>query len=72
MKVSDCLLAWKTEVVAALVTLGVLAVNSGRCVEWLVKVSHIVDEETESIGLCLVLIGDVLLDSVVHEGVLVA
>jgi hypothetical protein len=72
VEVCDCLLAWETEVVAALVTLGVLAVDSRRCVEWLVKVSNIVDEETESIGLCLVLIGDVLLDSVVHKGVLVA
>ena len=48
--------------VATSVALGVLAIDFGCGVEWLMKVADVVDQEAESEGLLVVLVAEPLLD----------
>lgn len=62
----------ESEEVATKVTLRVLAVDSGGGVEWLMDVTNIVDQKSECVGSCLLLIRHVLFHGFVNEGVLIA
>lgn len=68
-------LGWEWEVIATSVSSGVLVVNSGRGVEWLMDITGVVDEESHGGG-CTVFLGVVFVgvahDSFVFIGVLVA
>jgi hypothetical protein len=59
------------EEVSTSVTLGVGVVNSGWGVEWLVDVSQVVDQKSQGIWLCLILITNVWFHSLVDERALV-
>lgn len=64
---------WRhVEEVTALVTLGVLVVNSSNGVKWLVNISKIVDEKSQGIRLGLIIITNMLFNSLVDEWVLVS
>jgi len=66
--------AREREGVGTLISLGVLVVESGSCVERLVQVSNIVDKETKSIRSGSVVVSRVerVLDVIVHVGLLVS
>ncbi len=71
MKVIGAVNAGQVERVATAVSLGVLAVNSGGSVEWLVNVSEVVDQQSEGVRFGLVFVAYVALDGLVDERALV-
>lgn len=71
MQVLSTILGGELEEVTTGVTLRVLAVNSASCVEWLMDVADVVDEESESIRSGLLFIFHMGLEGLVNEAGLI-
>ena len=73
MKLSGIVVVGKWEIISTLVTSWEIMVDSVHTMEWLVDISHIMNEEPQSVGEShRLIIPDVLHDSLVSVGVLIA
>ena len=73
MKLFRAVVGREREVVAAAISCRVVVIDSAEAVQWLMDVTKVVDQETQSVGFpSLLIVLHIVHDSLVHKAVLVA